>query len=199
MKHYIDITLLPSDDIGIHFLWSKVMMQVHLALVEIQGSDKKTSIAVSFPDYKERNAKLSAFIGNKMRLFASQPSDLEDLNINKWLSRLDDYVHVKAINDVPDNIKSYESFSRATKSGSADKHIRRRMKRHNETLEQTIMYYSDYTMDEEVKALPFIKMRSLGGGDEFNMSIRRKTAISENVESSFSTYGFNRHAGLPRF
>ncbi|WP_370059982.1 type I-F CRISPR-associated endoribonuclease Cas6/Csy4, partial [Neptunomonas phycophila] len=36
MKHYIDITLLPSDDIDIHFLWTKVMMQIHLAFVEMQ-------------------------------------------------------------------------------------------------------------------------------------------------------------------
>lgn len=199
MKHYIDITLLPSDDIGTHFLWSKVMMQVHLALVEIQDGDKKTPVAVSFPDYKEPRATSMAFMGKKMRLFAMQPSDFERLNVTKWLNRLDDYVHVKAISDVPQNIEHYESFSRVTKSGSADKHIRRRMKRHKETLEQATLYFSDYKMDKEAKALPFIKMKSLGGGDEFNMSIRRKTAVLENAECSFSTYGFNRHAALPKF
>ena len=199
MKHYIDITLLPSDDIGMHFLWSKVMMQVHLALVEIQDSAKKSSVAVSFPYYKEPSTASLGFIGKKIRLFAMQYSDFERLNINKWLSRLDDYVHIKAINDVPNNIESYESYSRVTKSGNAEKHIRRRMKRHNETLEQAALFFSDYTMDKEVKALPFIKMKSLGGGDEFNMSIRRKSAVLEKAEYSFSTYGFNRHAALPKF
>jgi CRISPR-associated endonuclease Csy4 len=199
MKHYIDITLLPSDDIGIHFLWSKVMMQVHLALVEIQDSDKKISVAVCFPDYEEPSATSLAFMGKKIRLFAMQRSDFEHLNISKWLSRLDDYIHVKAINDVPSNIKTYESFSRVSKSGSADKHIRRRAKRHNETLEQAALFFSDYVMDREVKALPFIKMKSLGGGDEFNMSIRRKLAVLENAEFFFSTYGFNRYAALPKF
>ena len=199
MKHYIDITLLPSDDIGMHFLWSKVMLQVHLALVEIQDSHNKTSVAVSFPDYKEPSTTSLAFIGRKIRLFAMQPSDFERLNITKWLSRLDDYVHIKAINDVSSHIENYESFSRVTKSGSADKHIRRRMKRHDETLEQATLYYIDYTMDKEVKALPFIKMESLGGGDVFNMSIRRRSAFLENAEYSFSTYGFNRHAALPKF
>jgi CRISPR-associated endonuclease Csy4 len=199
MKHYIDITLLPSDDIGMHFLWSKVMMQVHLALVEIQDIDNKTSVAVSFPDYKEQSANLSAFMGKKMRLFAMQPSDLEDLNINKWLNRLDDYVHIKAINDVPNHIKSYESFNRVTKAGSADKHIRRRMMRNNETLIQAELFYNGYVMDKGVKALPFIKMKSLGGGNEFKMSIRRKSAVLDNVKYSFSTYGFNRHAALPKF
>jgi CRISPR-associated endonuclease Csy4 len=199
MKHYLDIILLPSNDIGIHFLWSKVMMQVHLALVETQDNDKKTSIAVSFPDYKMRSPNSSAFIGNKMRLFANKPDHFNDLNISKWLSRLEDYVDIKAINTVPDNIENYESFSRITKSGSADKHIRRRMKRHGETLAQAASYYLDYAMDDKVKALPFIKMKSLGGGGEFNMSIRRKLAVSDNAEFTFSTYGFNRQAALPKF
>ena len=96
MKHYIDISLLPSDDIGIHFLWSKVI-------------------------------------------------------------------------------------------------------RHDQTQEQATLFYSGYVMDKEVKALPFIKMKSLGSGDEFNLSIRRKSAVLDNAESSFSTYGFNRQAALPKF
>lgn len=199
MKYYIDITLLPSDDIGTHFLWSKIMMQVHLALVEIQDVDNKTSVAVSFPDYKESSATSLAFIGKKIRLFTMQSSDLERLNIDKWLSRLNDYVHVKAVNYVPDNIKIYESFSRVTKSGTADKHIRRRMKRHNVSLEQAVLFFSDYTMDKRVKALPFIRMKSIGSGDEFNMSIRRKPAILEKAEYRFSTYGFNRQSALPKF
>ena len=41
MKYYLDITLLPSDDIGVHFLWTKVMIQMHLALVEIQNEKNK--------------------------------------------------------------------------------------------------------------------------------------------------------------
>ena len=199
MKHYIDITLLPSDDIGVHFLWGKVMMQVHLALVEIKDANNKTPIAVSFPQCKSETPKHAAFMGNKLRLFAASLSDYDKLNIQKWLMRLEDYVHVKAVHDVPDAIEGFESFNRITKAGSPDKHIRRRMKRKGETLEQAASHFSGYSMDKAIKALPFIKMKSLSDKGDFNLAIKR-TAMSEpNQEVAFSTYGFNKEAALPKF
>lgn len=199
MKLYIDITLLPSDDIGIHFLWSKVMMQVHLALVEIQDGNKQVPVAVGFPNYRNKSTKSAAFIGNKIRLYTIKLSDFENLNINKWLNRLEDYVHIKAINNVPEKIDDYESFNRMTKAGSADKHIRRRMARHKETIEQAAEYYTGYVMDKDVKTLPFIKMKSLGSGEAFNMSIRRNQVKPSNQQVLFSTYGLNKDAALPVF
>jgi len=200
MKHYIDITLLPSDDIGINFLWSKIMMQVHLALVEIQDSNKQVPVAVSFPNYKEPAANnKSGFIGNKLRLFSVDKADLERLNIEQWLNRLEDYVHIKNIADVPSEVKLFESFNRRQKSGSPDKHIRRRMKRHNETLEQASQYFSGYKMNAADKALPFIKMKSLTSDNEFNMSISRKEVEPNTTTAMFNTYGFSRDSALPKF
>jgi CRISPR-associated endonuclease Csy4 len=199
MKHYIDITFLPSDDIGVHFLWSKVMMQVHLALVEIQDSNKKVPVAVSFPNYREKNNNSPAFIGNKLRLFSASKAGLERLNITKWLGRLEDYVHIKNIADVPEKITIYENFNRRQKAGSPDKHIRRRMKRHNETLEQASAFFAGYAMKDEDKVLPFIKMKSLTSNDEFNMIIARKDTEKRSDLVMFNTYGFSQHGCLPKF
>ena len=52
MKNYIEITLLPSAEITLSFLWEKLYQQLHLALVEIQDSDKSVSVGVSFPKYR---------------------------------------------------------------------------------------------------------------------------------------------------
>lgn len=199
MKHYIDITILPSDDIGVHFLWSKLMMQVHLALVEIQDSNKQVPIAVSFPNYRMNADKKSGFLGNKLRLFSVNKTDLERLNIHKWLSRLMDYLHIKNIADVPADVDSFENFNRRQKAGSPDKHIRRRMKRHNESFEQARLYFSDYKMAEQDKALPFIKMKSLGSNNDFNMSIIRKTVDPSDGPTMFNTYGFSSNSFLPKF
>lgn len=199
MKHYIDITLLPSDDIGVHFLWSKVMMQVHLALVEIQNAEKKVPVAVSFPQYREKSSDKSAFIGTKLRLLASDKSDLQRLNIDKWLNRLDDYVHVKAISNVPNNVAIYENFFRRTKAGSPDKHIRRRMKRHNESLEQASEYFKGYSMKQEDRELPFIQMKSLESMHDFNMSIVRTEVEESDGPSFFNTYGLSSKSALPKF
>ena len=199
MKHYIDITLLPSDDIGVHFLWSKVMMQVHLALVEIQDSNRQVPVAVSFPNYKESVNKIPAFIGNKLRLLSVDKADLERLDIHKWLSRLADYVHIKHIAEVPPTVLVYENFNRRRKSGSPDKHIRRRMKRHNETLEQASDYFKNYTMKAEDRALPFIQMKSLESNNDFHLSIVRKEVEQGAKEVMFNTYGLNCDASLPKF
>ena len=199
MKHYIDITLLPSDDIGVHFLWSKLMMQVHLALVEIQDDKKQVPIAVSFPKYQTRANEKSGFIGSKLRLFANDKNDLERLNLGKWLNRLEDYVHMKSIAEVPSDVMGYESFNRRRKSGSPDKHIKRRMQRHNETLEQAAEFFKGYNMAKEDKALPFIRMKSLHSDNEFCMSIIRKEAEASSHRVMFNTYGLSEKGVLPKF
>ncbi|WP_191602340.1 type I-F CRISPR-associated endoribonuclease Cas6/Csy4 [Marinomonas algicola] len=203
MKYYLDITLLPSDDIGIHFLWSKVIMQVHLALVEIQDADKKVPVGAGFPQYREKKADKAGFVGNKLRLFSIHKEDLERLDIHKWLNRLEDYVHIKAINEVPKDLKGYENFNRRSKSGNAEKHIRRRISRaekhNNETPEQAAEFFKDYTMSEEDKALPFINMRSLEGKKDFRMSITRKVVEPSNAPVKFNTYGLSKEGVLPKF
>lgn len=202
MKHYIDITLLPSDDIGIHFLWSKVMMQVHLALVEIQDDTKQVPVATSFPEYRECMNNKPGFLGQKLRLMALDRADLVRLDINKWLRRLSDYVHVKEIALVPE-ADSYESFSRENTKGSLEKHIRRRMKRHDETYEQALSNYEGYEQGDVNSRVPFIRLKSLTSGNEFCLNIVREHA-AENVNElqkaqRFNTYGLNRTALLPKF
>lgn len=199
MNHYLDITLLPSDDINIHFLWSKVMMQIHLALVEIQDSDKRVPVATGFPNYQAKKADKAGFIGNKLRLFALNKEDLERLNIHKWLNRLEDYVHIKTISEVPKDVTVYESFNRRRKSGSPDKHIRRRMKRHNESFEQAAVFFKDYKMSEVDKALPFIRIKSLESQNDFCMSITRKEAAPSKDPVKFNTYGLSKEGALPKF
>lgn len=202
MKHYIDITILPSDDIGVHFLWSKLMMQVHLALVEIQDSNKQVPIAVSFPNYR-MNTDKPGFLGNKLRLFSVNKADLERLDIHKWLSRLTDYLHIKNIADVPVDVHLFENFNRRQKSGNFEKLLRRRLKRAekngNETPEQARQFFNGYAMKKDDKALPFIKMKSLTSDHEFNMSIIRKTVEPNNTLVMFNTYGFSSQSSLPKF
>src|SRR3990167_8104397 len=87
MKFYFDITLLPSAEIPLSFLWEKMFQQVHLALVEMKSANGNSDIAVSFPEYDGKSFPL----GHKLRLFASTKSQLQQLDIGKWLNRLADY------------------------------------------------------------------------------------------------------------
>ncbi len=99
MKYYLDITLLPEADITLGFIWQKVYQQVHIALVDNKVGENESAIAVAFPLYGKQKFPL----GNKLRLFAKDESQLTTLNINRWLNRLEDYVHIKSIKPVPEH------------------------------------------------------------------------------------------------
>ncbi|MBQ4852462.1 type I-F CRISPR-associated endoribonuclease Cas6/Csy4 [Pseudoalteromonas sp. MMG012] len=107
MNYYQEITLLPDAEISLGFIWQNVFQQVHIALVEHKVAQNRSDIAVGFPQYQ----KVKFPLGSKLRLFAKEQSQLERLNIAKWLNRLEDYAHVKGIKPVPDEV-SYVSFTR---------------------------------------------------------------------------------------
>jgi CRISPR-associated endonuclease Csy4 len=199
MKHYIDITLLPSDDIGIHFLWSKVMMQVHLALVEMQNENLQVSVAVSFPEYQTAYSSKSGYVGKTLRIFAPEMQDLEQLDINRWLKRLCDYVHIKVAKNVPVDISAFENFSRQQKASNPDRLIRRRMKRKDESLKEATQHFLSYKMKNQDKKLPFIKLRSLASDNDFNLVVLRKLVDNQSAASGYSTYGLSSGGGLPKF
>lgn len=199
MKYYTDITLLPGGDIGVHFLWTKVMTQIHLALVEIQDENKKVPVAASFPEYREKQENKQGFVGNKLRLLAVDKTDLERLNLANWFDRFSDYVHIKAIREVPPT-DTYESFTREKFIGSVDRLIRRRIKRHNETEEQAKKYFAGYKAMPDQKDYPFIKIKSLSSEKNFCLIIARKDQTFTPTENQlFNTYGLNAKGVLPKF
>ena len=107
MNYYQEITILPEAEVPLGFIWQNVFQQIHIALVEHKVGPNQSEIAVGFPDYGQKSFPL----GNKLRLFAKAHAQLEKLNINKWLTRLEDYSHVKAIKSVPDKV-TWVSFTR---------------------------------------------------------------------------------------
>ena len=81
-----------------------------------------------------------------------------------------------------------------------DKHIRRRMKRHNETQEQAEKFFNGYQASPQDNALPFIKMRSLTSQDNFYLNIERKDVEPmKNETQRFNTYGLSAGGVLPKF
>jgi len=108
VNFYIDITLLPDAEANLGFIWQKVYQQIHLILVENKVGEQDSAIAVSFPHYDDRVFPL----GNKLRLLGKTEKTLKDLDVGQWLSRLDDYVHIKGIKPVPDDVNQFVYFKR---------------------------------------------------------------------------------------
>lgn len=114
MNYYQDITLLPDADIALGFLWQKIYQQVHIALVEQKVNEQHSAIAVSFPAYGSKGFPL----GNKLRVLAHKAEQLEKLNLTGFLSRFEDYTHLKSIQTVPENVSSV-AFVRQQVKGQA--------------------------------------------------------------------------------
>lgn len=194
MNFYIDITLLPSDDIGHHFLWEKVFQQVHLALVEIKDANGQSPVGISFPEFSDGKKR----VGRKFRLLALDETTLIKLDIDRWLDRLLDYVHIKKVQTVPEGIDQHIRFQRLQTKSSVDRLARRAAKRqlisYEQALEERKMFDSNKT------DAPFIWMKSLGSDNRFRLFLRSEiVSIEDAQEGGFSTYGLSNGGSLPHF
>jgi CRISPR-associated endonuclease Csy4 len=195
MKYYLDITLIPDLEVNLGFLWKKVYQQIHLALVDagnkVKNSDASFTIAVSFPEYGDKVFPL----GSKLRLFAITSEALSQLEIDKWLVRLSDYVHLKPVQAVPESV-TYACFTRQQLKTNVNRLARRRAKRKGESLEQALNHYVSFE-DNESK-LPFVNMMSLSSSEnsqnkddhQFRLFIA-KEVVSELKVGVLNSYGLS--------
>lgn len=194
MRAYCEITVLPNPEVNVHLLWSKVFQQIHLALVEIQNDLKQVPVGVSFPEYKLGD-KYGVF-GGKCRLFAHEQATLERLNINQWLARLADYVHVTSIRPVPDKVAGYATYQRLQVKTNPERLARRYARRHGVGYEQALQRYQ--SMAAVRVNTPFIRLQSLSSEQTFCLWIK-KTVAPEPVMGDFSSYGLSATATVPEF
>lgn len=197
MKSYVDITLLPDADIALYFLWSKVYQQIHLALVEAKDDNNTVKFGVSFPEYEydEQNHKYT--LGSKLRLFAPSESDLQALNLRKWLARFSDYVHLTQIRDVPDQVGQYAFFKRLQPKSNNARLAWRKAKREGISLERAMAYFEK--RKETYSQEPFIRIGSLSSGHQYRLLIAKVETDMTDAANGFSTYGLSSSSAVPLF
>jgi CRISPR-associated endonuclease Csy4 len=191
MKVYIDITLLPSDDIGHHFLWEKVYQQLHIALAENQGAHGVSTVAVALPEYNAEKRRL----GRKIRIFAHDREVLARIDFPSWLSRLSDYVHLTGIRDVPENVSSHERFTRRQVKSSPERLARRAAKRKGISLEAALKEREGVTAKKT--DIPFVWTKSLTNESRFRLFIDREECPAQ--DGSFNAYGLSKGGCTPMF
>jgi CRISPR-associated endonuclease Csy4 len=204
MKFYQEITLIDQAEISPYFIWSKLYTQVHIALAEIKDDSDKVGIGASFPQYifeeKVENQKARINLGNKLRLFAESEADLKKLDIRKWLERLEDYVHITSIREVPSDIKGYAIYKRKQVKTNAQRLARHRIKRGDIGFDEALARYSNVVTTTN---FPYIEMKSLSTSDQqsekrFKLFIEKQPA--EKTETQvFSTYGLSSVSSVPEF
>lgn len=196
MAYYIELSILPQEDAPRHFLWAKLYQQLHLAFVEAKDTSNKVNIGASFPEYRFNTTKKIGFLGTKLRLFAQTEVDLQQLNINTWLERLTDYVHISSIRPVPEEkIIGYAIFKRKQVKTNAQRLARHRVKRGDIDFDEALSRYQNVITTTD---LPFIQMKSLNSGQPFKLFIEKQSA-EKSVGQVFSTYGLSSESSVPEF
>ncbi|MQW91115.1 type I-F CRISPR-associated endoribonuclease Cas6/Csy4 [Acinetobacter wanghuae] len=204
MKFYQEITLIDQAEISPYFIWSKLYTQLHIALAEIKDESDKVSIGVSFPQYifeeKVDNQKAKINLGRKLRLFAQSEDDLKKLDIRRWLERLEDYVHITSIREVPSDIKGYAIYKRKQVKTNAQRLARHRVKRGDIGFDEAL---ARYNIVVTITNLPYVEMKSLSTSDQqsekrFKLFIEKQPAEKSGTQV-FSTYGLSSVSSIPEF
>jgi len=192
MEYYVEITLIPSSDISLNFLWKKLFQLIHLKLVEIKAMDKKIPIGIGFPGYQSDGLPL----GNKLRLFAPSMDDLKRLNLNSGLSGFKGYVSLTEIEKVPDKIERYSCFNRVQRKTNKERLARRRAKRLKISYEQALKDFKDFK--KKLIKVPFINMQSQSTGENFHFFIQRHE-FTTPINEGFGSYGLSKRSTVPEF
>lgn len=204
MKFYQEITLIDQAEISPYFIWSKLYTQLHIALAEIKDESDKVGIGVSFPQYifeeKVTNKKAKINLGKKLRLFAQSEPDLKKLDIRRWFERLEDYVHITSIREVPKEVQGYAIYKRKQVKTNAQRLARHRVKRGDIGFDEALARYSNVVTTTN---LPYIEMGSLSTSDEqtkrrFKLFIEKQPAEKSEIQV-FSTYGLSSVSSVPEF
>lgn len=192
MKYYQEITLLDSDENSIYEIWNEVYMQLHIALADLKNKHDIDTIGVSLPNYRyeEKRGQTFAMLGNKLRIFAPSQKDLETLNLDEWLERLTEYVHIKRINEVGDKAKGH-IVVRRYRHKNVLKQAEAFAEHKGITLEAALIYCSKHKQDN--KPYPYIKLRSISNNQPYALSIIQEMADDE-TQGSFNSYGINNVA-----
>lgn len=187
MDHFQEVTIIPDPEIAPYFIWSKLFKQLHLALVEIKNNHGLDTIGVSFPDYhyddkKEQSSKL----GLKLRIFAPSSDELVKLKINKWLSRLTDYLDIGFIEEVSDKATGYVSVHRY-RFKPIDVQAESLANKLSVSYEEAMATVAKRAPE---KSVPYIQMRSETNQSNYRLRILQKPC-NEPKTGSFNTYGMN--------
>jgi CRISPR-associated endonuclease Csy4 len=227
VNHYQEITLIRQAEMSDYIIWQKLYTQLHIALVDLH---RHTGVAlgISLPQYRYESGQ-GGCLGHKLRVFAANEALLQQLDLPKWLARLQDYVHLTGVHEVPQGkITGYARYSRQHLRGNLEKYARRMAQRQKISFEVALqkqheLYAAKYQVEvkqvdahfnqsqSNAQLLPFVQLQSASTQDEaknprhtFRLLIRKTVATAEQAKAGagvFNAYGLSSGEGgfLPEF
>ena len=198
MRYYQEVTLLPSQEIPLSFIWTKVYGQLHIGLVSLKDENERTPIGVSFPEYRPiapKRGEKSGGLGTILRIFAREENALKALDVEKLIARLRDYVHISGIRPVPEQLKGYAVYRRFHQKKSVAQKARRYARRHAMDFKAAEKLFPQEQMEG---GFPYIQMVSLTNRHRFGLFVVKEKHEQEK-EGLFSVYGLSELATVPEF
>jgi len=183
MESYLDIKMVPDDDIPIYFIRNKVYTKFHKALSTL----KSTDIGVSFPNYKVK-------LGDIIRIHASEIR-LNELQATDWLGGLSGYCEVTAVMPVPVEAK-YRTVSRIQSNMTASK-LRRLIKRGSISAEKANQYKAK--MFTQGLDKPYLELESSSNGNKHRRYLKFGELQDTAIEGVFDHFGLSKVATVPWF
>jgi CRISPR-associated endonuclease Csy4 len=184
---------MTDTEITLGFVWKKLYAQIHLALVEVRNEDNLVSVGLSFPNYSK-----DRFLGDTLRIFSFTKEELDSLALNKWLSKLMDYLSISELKEVPTDVTKFVSFRRKQFKTNTERLARRQAKRKNISYEEALKNYENFDEEKKKTKLPYINVKSLSSDREMKVFIQ-KSEEKENKNGLFSTYGLSSESTVPCF
>lgn len=184
MKHYIDIKLLPDEEIPIYFLRNKVYNKFHKARFDLPT----TEIGISFPHYEAR------LLGDLIRLHGTD-INLDTLQSKNWLAGLVSYCEVHSIRAIPKQVR-HRTIARK-QANMTEAKLRRLIKR-GSIAEQDIKGYKT-KMFQQSMANPYLELKSRSNGQLYRRYIQFGELRFKSVEGKFDQFGLSNTASIPWF
>jgi CRISPR-associated endonuclease Csy4 len=183
MDYYLDIKIVPDEEVPIYFIRNKVYSKFHKALFSL----KSTDIGISFPSYKIK-------LGNIIRLHGSENS-LQKLQDTNWLGGLSGYCNVSSIHAIPNDVV-YRTISRK-QANMTEAKLRRLIKRDSISQDETMGYKAK--MFQQGLDNPYLELGSSSNGHKHRRYITFGEPVKLLVEGEFDSFGLSKTATIPWF
>jgi len=183
MEFYLDIKIIPDEEIPIYFIRNKVYTKFHKALSTLQATD----IGVSFPNYKAK-------LGDTIRIHGTEDS-LSRLQTTNWIGGLSGYCSVSAAQNIPPDAK-HRTISRVQTNMSAAK-LRRILKRGSISEDEAKQYMAK--MFSQGLDNPYLELVSNSNGQQHRRYIQFGEIVDSPVTGAFDSFGLSKTATVPWF
>lgn len=196
MNYFQDVRIIDVDGISPYHIWKGVFNEIH----KVIGRYKRNAggdIGVAFPEYKYSNKGLK-HLGRVIRLFSKDKKQLMDADLKNKLATYKDYAETGLVLNVPDKTEGFYRFYTPTKSRSIEQKARRYAKRHNITVDESVLRFQEKGFENKIYDFPYILCRSSSNNEKFLMFV-----VMEKVDvlhdKGFNSYGLSKMSSLPCF